>query len=42
MASIQKRGSSYRVTVSCGYDIRGKKLLQTATFTPDPNLSPKN
>ena len=41
MASIQKRGSSYRVTVSCGYDIQGKKLLQTATFTPDPNLSPK-
>lgn len=41
MASIQKRGSSYRVTVSCGYDIRGKKLLQTATFTPEPNLSPK-
>ena len=41
MASIQKRGSSDRVTVSCGYDIRGKKLLQTATFTPEPNLSPK-
>ena len=41
MASIQKRGGSYRVTVSCGYNIRGKKLTRTATFTPPPDLSPR-
>lgn len=41
MASIQKRGNSYRITVSLGYDIQGKKLLQTTTFTPDPALTPK-
>lgn len=36
MASIRKRGNSYTVTVSCGYDSKGKKILETATFTPDP------
>lgn len=41
MASIRKRGGGYQITVSCGYDITGKKLIQTTTFTPDPNLSPK-
>ena len=41
MASIRKRNGSYQITVSCGYDIRGKKLLETTTFTPDPCLTPK-
>ena len=41
MASIQKRGKGYRITVSCGYNIYGKKILETATFTPDPELTPK-
>lgn len=34
MASIRKRNGSYQITVSCGYDIHGKKLLETTTFTP--------
>ena len=37
MASIQKRGNSYQITVSKEYDIAGKKLLETTTFTPDPS-----
>lgn len=41
MASIQERNGHYKITVSCGYDIYGKKLVQTTTFTPDPSLSPK-
>ncbi|MBR2132561.1 MAG: site-specific integrase [Oscillospiraceae bacterium] len=41
MASIRVRNGSYQITVSCGYDIHGKKLLQTTTFVPDPTLSPK-
>ena len=41
MPSIQKRGKGYRITVSCGYDIYGKKILESTTFTPDPTLSPK-
>ena len=41
MASIKERNGSYLITVSCGYDIYGKKLIKTATFTPDPALTPK-
>lgn len=41
MASIKERNGRYQITVSCGYDIHGKKLLETATFTPDPSLTPK-
>ncbi len=41
MASIRERNGSYQITVSCGYDIHGKKLLETTTFTPDPALTPK-
>lgn len=40
MASIKKiegqRGTSYKITVSAGYDFKGKKIRKTATFTPDP------
>ncbi len=41
MASIEKRGESYRITVCTGRDIYGKKLRETATFTPDQTLTPK-
>lgn len=39
MASIEKRGNSYRVIVCTGRDIYGKQLKQTATFTPDSKLT---
>lgn len=41
MASIRKRGNSYRVTVSNGRDIHGKQILETATFVPDPARTEK-
>lgn len=41
MAHIQKRGGSYRVTVSNGRDITGKQILETATFVPDPQKTEK-
>lgn len=41
MASIRERNGNYQITVSCGYDIHGKKLRETTTFTPDPSLTPK-
>ena len=41
MASIRERNGSYQITVSRGYDINGKKLLETKTFIPDPSLTPK-
>lgn len=39
MASIRKRGDSYTIIVSCGYDSKGKKISETATFSPDPKWS---
>lgn len=42
MASISKRGeNSYRITVSCGYDSKGKKLFKNKTITLDPSLTKK-
>lgn len=41
MAYIRKDGSSYRIQVSNGYDVKGKKLRETISFVPDPNMTPK-
>ena len=41
MASIQKRGNSYRIRVSNGRDSSGKQLMETITFTPDPTKTEK-
>ena len=41
MASIRKRGNSYRITVSNGRDPLGRQLLETATFHPDPSKTEK-
>jgi hypothetical protein len=39
MASIQKRGSSYRIKVSCGYDTSGKQVVQTMTYKPEDGMT---
>ena len=41
MASIEKRGNSYRIKVSCGYKIDGTQVTQKMTWSPDPNMTPK-
>ena len=41
MPSIRKRNGHYQITVSLGYDIYGKKLIETASFTPDPTRTEK-
>jgi len=42
MASITKRGEySYRITVSCGYDSKDKKLFKNKTITLAPGLTAK-
>ena len=41
MASIRKRGNTYQITVSNGRDSSGKQLIETATFTPDPDKTEK-
>lgn len=40
MPSIEKREDSYYVTVSNGYDKRGKKIRKYRTFRNDNNLTP--
>ena len=39
MASVRKRGNSYRITVSNGYHSDGSKIVETMTYTPDPGMT---
>ncbi|MBO6302248.1 MAG: site-specific integrase [Ruminiclostridium sp.] len=41
MASYEKRGNSYRIKSSCGYNSEGKQVFQRMTWTPDPNMTHK-
>ena len=45
MASIRKiegkKGVSYKIEVSNGYDVNGKKIRETTTFVPDPSMTKK-
>lgn len=39
MATVKKRGNSYKITASCGYDMTGKQLRQHMTWTPEPGMT---
>ena len=39
MASISKRGNSYRIKVSCGYDAHGRQVFQAKTWKPPENMT---
>lgn len=39
MANIEKRGDSYRITVSCGYDSNNKQIRKKTTWTPKPGMT---
>lgn len=39
MATVQKRGNSYRIRVSAGYDSRGKQIVKTMTWKPTPGMT---
>lgn len=41
MATIQKRGDSFRIRVSCGYDHTGKHIIQSMTWKPEPRMTPR-
>jgi len=41
MATIQKRGKSYKITVSCGYDLSGKQIRKHMTWKPEPGMTAK-
>lgn len=39
MATIEKRGDGYRITVSMGYDTQGKQVKARKTWTPLPGMT---
>ena len=41
MATIKKRGDSYSIRVSCGYNSKGKQMIQSMTWKPDPGMTSK-
>ena len=41
MPTIQKRGDTYRITVSNGYDAKGKQLRKSMTWQPAPGMTQK-
>ena len=41
MASVSKKGRSFSIRVSCGYDIRGKQIVKYKTFRPPEGMSEK-
>lgn len=40
MPGISKRGNAYRIIVSLGYDLQGKQIRKTTTFTPPVGTTP--
>ena len=41
MATIRKRGNSYQIRTSQGYDVNGKQIERSMTWTPDPKMTEK-
>ena len=41
MANITKRGDTFRIKVSCGYDVNGKQVVKSMTYKPQPGMSDK-
>ena len=41
MPSITQRNGTYKITVSCGYDSKGKQIRQHKTWQPAPGMTKK-
>ena len=41
MATIKKRGNSYSIRVSCGYDVQGKQIVHSMTWKPEAGMTAK-
>ena len=41
MATIKKRGNSYSIRVSCGYDMQGKQIIHSMTWKPEKSMTLK-
>ena len=41
MATIRQRNNTYQITVSCGYDMNGRQIRRTMTYTPERSMTAK-
>lgn len=41
MSTVTKRGDTYRIRVSAGYDINGKQIMKSMTWKPAPGMTKK-
>ena len=41
MANISKRGKSYRIRVSCGFNGDGNRIFKTMSWTPPEGMTEK-
>ena len=41
MATVEKRGKGYRITVAAGIDLNGKQIRHRLVWTPDEKLTPR-
>ena len=39
MATITKRGDTYRIRCSLGYDSQGKQVIRSTTWKPAPGMT---
>ena len=40
MPSVKKRGDTFRIMVSLGYDMKGRQIRKTTTFKAPENVTP--
>ena len=41
MATVEKRGKSYRITIAAGIDLNGKQIRHRFVWTPDEKMTPR-
>ena len=41
MATVEKRGKGYRITVAAGIDLNGKQIRHRMVWTPDETMTPR-
>lgn len=41
MATVEKRGKGYRITVAAGIGLDGRQIRRRTVWTPDPKLTPR-
>ena len=39
MATVTRRGKSYSIRVSCGYDMTGRQIIKSMTWKPRPDMT---